>query len=109
MSDTMPKQTIPEIFYESAAKYADLPAVRWSVRKQTFEKTYSELCGPSSYPWIAAYLGILMARGAAVPLDVSLPTADQGDLVRRADVKAVFAAPEMSAFIEEVQNNCPKV
>ena len=128
----MTKQTIPEIFYEAAAKYADLPAVRWNVRKQTLEKTYSELlkdadavrhallraglggthialCGPSSYNWIAAYLGILMARGAAVPLDVSLPTADQGDLVRRADVKAVFAAPEMSAFIEEVQNNCPQV
>lgn len=126
------QRVIPEIIRRSAAQYADQPAVRWLVRKNTDERTYAQLdsarkrvrnamtargfsgahialIGASSYPWIASYLGLVSGKFTAVPLDVMLPADELADLLNRSDSQALFLGPKQSALIPVVQEKCPNV
>ena len=126
------KRLIPEIIRRSAAQYADRPAVRWLVRKDTDERTYAQLdsarkrvrnamaargfsgahialIGSSSYPWIASYLGLVSGKFTAVPLDVMLPADELADLLNRSDSQALFLGPKQSALIPVVREQCPNV
>ena len=126
------RRLIPEIIQGRAAAFTDLPAVRWAVRKNTEERTYAQLddarkrvraamaargfggahialIGPSSYPWIASYLGLVSGRFTAVPLDVMLPAEELADLLNRSDSQALFLGPKLSALIPLVRESCPGV
>lgn len=123
---------IPEIIRSSAVAFPDLPAVRWSVRKDTEERTYAQLdtarkqvrsamaargfsgahialIGASSYPWIASYLGLVSGKFTAVPLDVMLPPEELADLLNRSDSQALFLGTKLSGMIPLVRETCPGV
>ncbi|MBQ9618308.1 MAG: AMP-binding protein, partial [Oscillibacter sp.] len=126
------QRLIPEIIRHSAAEYADLPAVRWAVRKNNEERTYARLdsdrkkvcnavaargftgahialIGASSYPWIASYLGLVSGKCTAVPLDAILPAGELVDLLNRSDSQALFLSPKLDALIPAVRESCPNV
>ncbi|MDO4803722.1 MAG: AMP-binding protein [Lachnospiraceae bacterium] len=123
---------IVELLENTVAQYPDTAAVRWIVKKQIPEKTYSELyadknkisnallkngfegkqvamIGTSSYEWIATYLGIISAKMTAVPLDPMLPPIELCDLINRSDSEALFVAPKLAGLIDVVKENCPNV
>ncbi|MBR3571031.1 MAG: AMP-binding protein [Oscillibacter sp.] len=129
----MPAQRlIPEIIRRSALEYADRPAVRWAVRKDTEERSYAQLdsarkrvrnamaargfsgahvalIGASSYPWIASYLGLVSGKFTAVPLDAALPEAELVDLLNRSDSQALFLGEKLAGLAPAVRESCPNV
>ena len=126
------QRLIPEIIRRSAERYADLPAVRWAVRKNTEERSYARLdsdrkrvrnamaargftgahvalIGTSSYPWIASYLGLVSGKSTAVPLDAGLPAEELVDLLNRSDSQALFLSPKLDSLAPVVKQSCPNV
>lgn len=126
------KHILPRIITESAEKYADIPAIRWMVRKDTFERTYAELdsarkrvwhalvkrgfakthialIGTTAYEWIASYIGLVSGNCIAVPLDAGLPVEELEDLLNRSDSEALFLSPKMKEIIPAVKDACPKI
>lgn len=73
------------------------------------ERSHVALVGPTSYQWIAAYLGTVNSGGVIVPLDAQLAPADLCELIARSDA-AVFAYDDaFSAMIPAVRASCPGV
>ena len=126
------RRLIPEIITHSAARFADYPAIRWTVRKNTFDRTYAQLdsarkragramaargfagahialIGSSSYPWMASYLGLVSGKFTAVPLDAGLPPEELADLLNRSDSQALFLDPKLKTLLPVVQSSCPNV
>lgn len=126
------RRLIPEIIARSAARFANYPAVRWLVRKNTQDRTYAQLdsarkrvcramaargfagahaalIGASSYPWIASYLGLVSGKFTAVPLDAGLPLEELADLLNRSDSQALFLDPKLKALLPIAQASCPNV
>ena len=124
--------TIGEIWSAALENYAELPAVRWLVKKEIQERSYKELgkdvenirsglaaegfhgahvalIGTASVTWIGAYLGITTGDNVAVPLDAGLPAEDLLELLNRADAEALFLIPKAKALIPAIRSNCPKV
>ena len=124
--------TIREIWDASVEKYAGLPAVRWLVKKDVSERSYSELnddvvavrkglqaegfegvhislIGTASISWIGAYLGITTGNNVAIPLDAGLPAEDLIALLLDSDAEALFITPKGKALVEAVKANCPKI
>ena len=124
--------TVAEIWDKALNDFADLPAVRWLIKKNIAEKSYKELnddviavrnglsaegfhgahialIGTASVNWIAAYLGITTGDNVAVPLDAGLPAEDLLDLLVRSDSEALFLSPKAAALVEAVKDNCPKI
>ncbi len=127
-----PKHIIQELLEGTVEKYPDLPAVKWIVKGDMPGKSYRELgadrtrvanaliargyegqqlamIGTSSYEWIVSFLGIVSGKMTAVPLDPVLPPAELCDLINRSDSEALFIHPKMTALIDVVRENCPKV
>ncbi len=123
---------IVRLLEDTVAEYPDMPAVRWLVKKETFERNYRELdsdrlrvanallergfrgkhiamTGGSSYEWIVSYFGIVSGRMTAVPLDPVLPPAELCELINRSDSEALFIAPKMVSLIDTVKESCPAV
>lgn len=117
---------------ESAKKFADIKAVKWLVKKEIHERSYSELMenmaavrkglqaegfngkhisliGTSSVEWIESYLGIITGNTVAVPLDAGLPEEDLVDLVNRSDSEALFLSPKNQALLDGILAKCPKI
>ena len=128
----MEKRILSSIIEKSAAQYADIPAVRWAVKKKMEDRTYTQLdaarkkvwnglkergfagkhiaiIGTSSYPWIASYLGVVSGNCIAVPLDPGLPAEELADLLNRSDSEAVFISPKLKSLIPTVQESCPQI
>lgn len=124
--------TIREIWDKSVNTYKDMPAVRWLVKKEIKERSYSELgedivnirkglkaqgfdnehislIGTASVSWIGSYLGITTGNNVAIPLDAGLPPEDLVDLLNDADAKALFLAPKMKAYADEIKSKCPQI
>ena len=125
-------KTIGEIWESALKNYAELPAVRWLVKKDVQEFSYQELgvdiaavrngleaegfhgahvalIGTASRQWITAYLGITTGQNVAVPLDAGLPAADLLELLNRSDSEALFLIPKAKGMIPAIKENCPKV
>ena len=123
---------IEELIESTAAKYPDLPAVKWIVKKELPGKTYREfnsdrlkvanallqggfegeqvaLIGSGAYEWVASYFGIVSGKMTAVPLDPLLPEAELCDLINRSDSKALFVSPKLEKMVERVKKDCPQV
>ena len=124
--------TIREIWDSAVSKYAELPAVRWLVKKNINERSYRELnekaiairkglqaegfdgahialIGTASVSWIETYLGITTGNNVAVPLDAGLPAEDLIALLADSDAEALFLLPKGKAMAEAVRAACPKV
>lgn len=72
-------------------------------------KQHVALVGPTSYQWIATYLGTVNSGGVVVPLDAQLAPADLCELIARSDA-AVFAYDQLFApLVDTVRIACPKV
>ncbi|WP_044931035.1 AMP-binding protein [Butyrivibrio sp. AC2005] len=120
------------IWDESVAKYKDIPAVRWLVKKDIREKNYGELdssvkkvraflekegyrgshiaiIGSSSPEWIEAYLGIVTGVNIAVPLDAGLPDDELIELIQRSDSEALFLGTNKVTLMDKVLKECPKI
>ena len=123
---------IREIWESAYTKYAEIPAVKWLVKKDIESRTYSELnddivsirkglkaegfenahislIGTASVSWIGAYLGITTGNNVAVPLDAGLPAEDLVALLNDSDAEALFLAPKGKALIDIVKAECPKI
>ncbi|MCF0133257.1 MAG: AMP-binding protein [Blautia sp.] len=121
---------IREILEESSQKYADIPAVKWLVKKDIQERSYQEmmrnvvhirkglankgycgkhiaLIGPSSVEWIESYLAIITGGSVAVPLDAGLPIEDLIDLLNRSDSEGLFISPKFADYLEQIHVQCP--
>ena len=124
--------TIQALIQHATSQYADIPAVRWAVRKNIFSKTYRDLwndsekvrtwldglgnadlhaaiLGPSSYPWITSYLGIVDGGYVAVPLDLMLPDNELIDLINRSDSEVLFCTPAKAELIKLASEQCPNL
>ena len=125
-------KTISEIWDHAIKNYAELPAVRWLVKKDIEEKSYKELdadvkrvqaglaaegfhgahialIGTASVSWISAYLALTTGDNVAVPLDAGLPAEDLLDLLNRSDAEALFLIPKAKALVNVVKASCPKI
>ena len=124
--------TIREIWDSAVGKYADLTAVKWLVKKDIKECTYSVLnesvvatrialqaqgfedahiamIGTASFSWISTYLGITTGNNVAVPLDAGLPAEDLVALLNDADAEALFLIPKAKGLIDVIKAQCPKI
>lgn len=73
------------------------------------EGKHVALVGPTSYQWIATYLGTVNSGGVIVPLDAQLAPSDLCGLIARSDA-SVFAYDDVFApIIPAVRANCPGV
>ncbi|WP_408071328.1 AMP-dependent synthetase/ligase [Butyrivibrio sp. JL13D10] len=125
-------KNIRSIWDESAARFKDIPALRWLVKKDIHEKTYGELdssvkkvrahlekegfrgahialIGNSSPEWIEAYLGITTGVNIAVPLDAGLPDDELTELINRSDSEALFLGTNRISLMDKVRERCPKI
>jgi long-chain acyl-CoA synthetase len=123
---------IRDILEKSAEDYAEIPAVKWLVKKEIHERSYRELMeyavkirkglaaegfsgkhialiGASSAEWIESYLGIVTGTMVAVPLDVNLPAEDLADLIDRSDAEGLFLSVKQAAYAELFLRECPKL
>ena len=126
------KHIIPTVIENSASAFADIPAVRWLVKKELHERTYKKLdsdrkkvwnalakrgfagthasiIGASSYPWIASYIGLVSGNAVAVPLDIMLPEEELCDLFNRSDSELLFIDPKLKGMIPTMRSSCPKL
>ena len=124
--------TIRDIWESAVSKYAELPAVKWLVKKDIQERSYSELnediiavrkglkaegfegahislIGTASQCWIGTYLGITTGNNVAVPLDAGLPAEDLIELLNDSDAEALFLVPKGKAMIESIKAACPRI
>ncbi|EXM39836.1 acyl-CoA thioester hydrolase [Ruminococcus albus SY3] len=126
------KKTIHTLWNRSVQDYADLPAVRWLVKKDIKEVSYKQadeiisglrkgaaalgfehrhiaLVGTNSVEWIEAYMSVVTSTNTAVPLDSALPARDLIDLIDRSDSEGVFIDPKFAALAGEIKDKCKKV
>lgn len=126
------KKTIHTLWNRSVQDYADLPAVRWLVKKDIKEVSYKQadeiisglrkgaaalgfehrhiaLVGTNSVEWIEAYMSVVTSTNTAVPLDSALPAHDLIDLIDRSDSEGVFIDPKFAALAGEIKDKCKKV
>lgn len=126
------ERTIYTMWKRSTENYAELPAVRWLVKKDVKEKTYAgldadvsaiskgltaqefshkhiSLIGTSSVEWISAYMAVVTTTNTAVPLDSGLPGDDLVDLVNRSDSEGVFLDQKFVSLAGQIASSCPKV
>jgi Long-chain acyl-CoA synthetases (AMP-forming) len=124
--------TIREIWDNSLNTYAELPAVRWLVKKDIKEKSYKvlgdaiaavrkglaaegfsnkhiALIGTASVCWIEAYLGITTGNNVAVPLDAGLPEENLIELLQDSDSEALFLSPKLKSLADTFKKECPKI
>ena len=127
MSDLLRK-----IMEDSCREFADIPAVKWLVKKDIHERKYSELyrnltsirkglvaeafegkhiafIGGSSVWWIEAYLGVVTGRMTAVPLDTALPAEELTELINRSDSEGVFLDEDRKELAAIIAGACPAV
>ena len=127
MSDLLRK-----VMEDSCKEFADIPAVKWLVKKEIQERKYSELIvnltairkglvaeefegkhiafiGGSSVWWIEAYLGVVTGRMTAVPLDTALPIDELTELINRSDSEGVFLDDERKDYAARIIEACPAV
>ncbi|WP_024856059.1 AMP-binding protein [Ruminococcus albus] len=126
------KKTIHTLWNRSVQDYADLPAVRWLVKKDIKEVSYKQadeiisglrkgaaalgfehrhiaLVGTNSVEWIEAYMSVVTSTNTAVPLDSALPAHDLIDLIDRSDSEGVFIDPKFATLADEIKDKCKKV
>lgn len=125
--------TIRDILVTAEEKFGAEDAIRYKKNKNEIEaKTYTQLkkdsesfscvlkaleqqgnhialIGPTSYPWIVAYFGIVNSASVAVPLDVSLPAGELCELLERADVTVLVVDESRKDVIETAKKYCPKL
>lgn len=125
--------TIREIVVHAAEHYGKEDAVRYKAGKDVIEsKSYDQLkadserisnmleslgelghhiaiIGPTSYEWLISFLGTVNSGSVAVPVDVSLPTADVCDLLNRADVTALIYDPIRQDVADQIKTQCPGI
>ena len=126
------KKTIHTLWNRSVQDYADLPAVRWLVKKDIKEVSYKQadeiisglrkgaaalgfehrhiaLVGTNSVEWIEAYMSVVTSTNTAVPLDSALPAHDLIDLIDRSDSEGVFIDPKFATLAGEIKDKKKKV
>ena len=125
-------KTIAEIWEHAEKSYAELPAVRWLVKKDINEISYKALgeeisgirsgraalgfhdahialIGTASVCWIEAYLGITTGNNVAVPLDAGLPEENLIELLQDSDSEALLLSPKLKSLADTFKKECPKI
>lgn len=124
--------TVKGLLDEAARTYGDHPAICQKAGGEVASKSYAELrsdsmafgramqkldlpkfhvalVGPTSYEWVAAYLGTAISGGVAVPMDRELPRGDLCDQLDRADVDVLVYDEMYADLAREAQRQCPKI
>lgn len=125
--------TVRDILVQAEKSFGAEDAIRYKVSKDVVEaKTYTQLkedsenfsrvlqalgeqekhvavTGMTSYPWLAAYFGIVNSGCVAVPLDVSLPAEEMCELIDRADVTTLVIDEVRADVAAIAKQKCPKL
>lgn len=73
------------------------------------EGKHVAVVGPTSYQWIAAYLGTTNSGGVIVPLDAQLSPPELCELIARSDASVFVYDNVFAPLIPAVRANCPGV
>lgn len=65
--------------------------------------------GPTSWQWVAAYMGAACSGGVAVPVDSQLPPEDFFDLLNRADVETLVFDGVFLEAAKGAMKACPNI
>lgn len=124
-------KTIREIVDTAAERYGSRDAFRYKEKGEVHAKSYLEMqraayafgrslqklevsahvavIGPTTWQWIAAYLGTVCSGRVIVPLDAQLPPKEICELLARCDAE-VFVFDELYLpLLPAVQASCPNV
>ena len=124
--------TLQEFLDYMADKFGSREAYQWLENNAIVSKSFEELksdagavaghlcasCGTGnkialigdmSYPWIAAYYGIMNSSNITVPLDTKLKAAELEERLDFADVTLVFLSRRYEALRESIYAHCPAV
>lgn len=78
--------------------------------KDKFGKTvHAGVIGPTSYNYLASYLGTMIGGNTGVPIDALLAPADIAELLVRADVEALFYDERFAPAVPVFKANCPNI
>ncbi len=128
----MAVNNLRDIIKQSAAKFGDMVAYRYKVKKEIEDKTYNELnqdsmavsravealsvkgkhialLGTTSYKWIVSFFGVVNSQSVAVPIDVQLPVDAICELLERADVEVLIFDTVRADVAVAVKEKCPFV
>ncbi len=123
-------ELICEVIRRSCVDFADIPAVKWTEKKEIKERSYRELgenvtllrkgllaegfggsriafIGASSVWWVESYLGVVTGNMTAVPLDIGMPAAELAELIVRSDSTGLFIDAAKKELIPELKSLCP--
>lgn len=90
-------------FYTDALKTAAF------LKDKFGRRVHAGLIGPTSYNYLASYLGAVSGGNAAVPIDALLSPEDICELLERADVEALFYDERFAAALPLFKSRCPKI
>ncbi len=117
--------SIVELVERSARLYGNKTAVKFKIRKKTFEKSYNDilhdakqygkyllslglekghiaLLGASGYYWIVAYIGVQFAGMTVIPLDKELDAKPLSEQIKQSDADFLFYDGEYEDTAEEI-------
>lgn len=76
----------------------------------TFGRTvHAAIIGPTSFGYLAAYLGTMIGGNVGVPIDAQLAPSDICELIVRADAEVLFYDPRFKAAIPKIREVCPMI
>ena len=108
--------------------YGSKVAYRYHVEDMIVDKTYSELTcdvksiaswmvnkgyygkhiaiiGPTSYKWVATFLGIICSANVVLPIDRLLSKKEIMNIFESGDVDAVFASDDFEDLLQEIEQD----
>lgn len=65
-------------------------------------QTHIAVVGENSYEWLLAFLGIVVSGNVAVPIDKELPEIEVVQLLKSADIEAVFCSQTYMDLVESL-------
>ena len=108
--------------------YGSKVAYRYHVEDMIVDKTYSELTcdvksiaswmvnkgyygkhiaiiGPTSYKWVATFLGIICSANVVLPIDRLLSAKEIKNIFESGDVDIVFASDDFEGLLQEIEQD----
>lgn len=79
------------------------------LKERGMERAHVAILGPTSYPWICAYLGTVSDGGVAVPLDKELEADDICELINRSKADMFVYDASYEDVARQVKRKCANV
>lgn len=89
--------------------YRDCVALGTALTNRGFGNSHIAALGENSYPWITAYLSVMMTAGVYVPLDRELPADNLLSLLNRSESRVLFYAGSFEPMLRENRAALPNI